>query len=200
MVISSFRHQSMRYVKAQFRALLGEGTERSSLSTTSPMSSPMSSFYRGFDRLGAQWRAMANGPLRPFPIGNVPAPIPAGPQARRYPAIDDARAGQRPTHAHDFYLALARIDVPNETVRAVHAFIATLPSWLAPPDASKHDDAQVQLQWSARDGRYLHAVIGPDSMVIYSARLGERGRIDGAEPIGERLSPIVMHAIRQLGL
>jgi hypothetical protein len=35
-------------------------------------------------------------------------------------------------------------------------------------------------------------------MLIYSARLGPKGRLDGAEPIANQLSPIVTHVIRQL--
>ncbi|MGE0314579.1 MAG: hypothetical protein AB7P21_23430 [Lautropia sp.] len=157
-------------------------------------------FSRLLERIGAQWRSVTDGPLRPFPIGHLPAPMQAGAAAGRETAIFDAGAGQRPMHAHDFYRALARIDAPAGTVRAVHAFVATLPSWLAPPTAHRHGEGQVELQWQVRDGRFFRAVIGPDAMVIYSARLGERGRIDGAEPIGDRVSPIVMHAIRQLGL
>ncbi len=180
---------SSRGVKLQFKAFFASIDERIRGALT-----------RGVERLGAQWRSVAHVPLRPFPIGHVPAPMTASALGGRESASFETGVGQRPAHAHDFYRALARIEAPSQTVRAVHAFVATLPSWLAPPAAHKHGDEQIELQWLVRDGRFLRAVIGPDAMVIYSARLGERGRIDGAEPIGDRVSPVVMHAIRQLGL
>ena len=152
------------------------------------------------DRLSAQLHAAIYGPLRPFPLVRVPAPAVSGAAGFSAHVESDGPSARPLLHPRDFYQDLAKLDVPSATLRAVHAFIATLPSWLAPPLARRRGENQIELQWNARDGRYFRAVIGHDAMVIYSARLGERGRLDGAEPVGERLSPIVMHAIRQLGL
>jgi hypothetical protein len=152
------------------------------------------------DRLSAQLRAAIYGPLRPFPLARVPVSATQGGGSYAGPIDTEGPATRTVLHPRDFYRDLAKLDVPSSTLRAVHAFIATLPSWLAPPLARRRGENQIELQWNARDARYFRAVIGHDAMVIYSARLGERGRLDGAEPVGERLSPIVMHAIRQLGL
>lgn len=153
------------------------------------------------DRLSAQLHAAVYGPLRPFPLVRVPAPAVSGGSGHAAAVHEADGQALRPSlHPRDFYQDLAKLDVPSATLRAVHAFIATLPSWLAPPLARRRGETQIELQWNTRDARYFRAVIGHDAMVIYSARLGERGRLDGAEPVGERLSPIVMHAIRQLGL
>ena len=105
---------------------------------------------------------------------------------------------RQPVHARDFYRELAALDLPPRTLRAVHAFVATLPSWLAPPLARRCSDASVELSWTGAGGRRFLAKIDGGGMIIYSARLGDRGRIDAAEPVGDRLSPIVLHAIRQL--
>ena len=192
MIRLSGSRASLRRVRDHFRQLRGAPGPR--------LRSLLPSLHRRIAMLGAQWRALAEGPLRPFPVGNLPAPASVGPDLHRQPARIGLRRSVHPARAQDFYCDLARIDVPFGTVRAVHAFVATLPSGLASPTAEKHGEEQIELQWNARDNRYFRAVIGADAMVIYSARLGERGRLDGAEPIGEPLSPIVMHAIRQLGL
>lgn len=150
-------------------------------------------------RVTAQWRTVAGTPLRPQPMSTLAAIGSGGtlsfPNAELPP---EAAAPRPPIQARDFYCELDALDLPPRTLRAVHAFIATLPSWLAPPLARRCTDASVELSWTGAGGRRFLAKIDGGGMVIYSARLGDRGRVDAAEPIGDRLSPIVLHAIRQL--
>lgn len=156
-----------------------------------------------FERLVEQWRLAAATPLKPFPLtafSASSAAVPAGMSLTVGDRADGDPAPRQPMQARDFYAELAAMELPPQTSRAVHAFVATLPSWLAPPAARRHGESGVEFAWTAADGRRLRARIDGDGMVIYSARLGDRGRFDGAEPIGERLSPIVLHAIRQLAL
>ena len=150
-------------------------------------------------RLAAQWRNAAGTPLRPRPMSTLAAIGSGGTWS--FPNVESAaEAGgfRHPVQARDFYRELAALELPPRTLRAVHAFVATLPSWLAPPLARRCSDASVELSWAGAGGRRFLAKIDGSGMVIYSARLGDRGRLDAAEPIGDRLSPIVLHAIRQL--
>ncbi len=164
-------------------------------STPSPSRSPL-------DRIAEQWRAAAATPLRPFPMSAFSATGVAGSGSVAFPSGDrtDSDGLRQPVQARDFYRELTAMGLPPRTLRAVHSFVATLPSWLAPPTALRYGESGIELTWSAHDGRRFRARIDSDGMVIYSARLGERGRFDGAEPIGDRLSPIVLHAIRQLAI
>lgn len=162
---------------------------------------PVAGARSPLDRLVDQWRVAAATPLKPFPLTAFTASDAAIPGGFAFPRADRAEAegAQRPpAQARDFYSELAAMGLPPRTSRAVHAFVATLPSWLAPPTARRHGESGVELRWATNDGRRFRARIAEDGMVIYSARLGDRGRFDGAEPIGDRLSPIVLHAIRQL--
>lgn len=150
-------------------------------------------------RLTAQWRSVAGTPLRPQPMSTLAAIGSGG--ALSFPAAEstnEAIGFRQPIQARDFYRELAALDLPSRTLRSVHAFVATLPSWLAPPLARRCSDASVELSWTGAGGRRFLAKIDGSGMAIYSARLGDRGRLDAAEPIGDRLSPIVLHAIRQL--
>ena len=65
------------------------------------------------------------------------------------------------------------------------------------PDTRRHGHSQVQLEWSGQGGHFS-VLIGSDGMLIYSARLGAKGRFDGAEPVSDQLSPVVAHVLRQL--
>jgi hypothetical protein len=153
-----------------------------------------------FDRIAEHWRAAARTPLRPFPMSALSATGGSASGSVAFPPSDRSEGDsfRQPVQARDFYRELSALGLPPRTLRAVHAFVATLPSWLAPPTARRDGESGIELTWSAHDGRRFRARIDRDGMVIYSARLGERGRFDGAEPIGDRLSPIVLHAIRQL--
>ena len=150
-------------------------------------------------RLGAQWRSVAGTPLRPRPMSTLAA-IGSGGTLSFPNAELPAETGsfRQPVQARDFYRELAALDLPPKTLRAVHAFVGTLPSWLAPPLARRCSDTSVELGWTGAGGRRFLAKIDGSGMAIYSARLGDRGRLDAAEPIGDRLSPLVLHAIRQL--
>jgi hypothetical protein len=164
---------------------------------------PVSGVRSPFDRLVDQWRVAAATPLKPFPLTAFSANNAAIPGGFAFSGADRTEAEgslRAPAQARDFYNELAAMGLPPRTSRAVHAFVATLPSWLAPPTARRHGESGIELGWSTNDGRRFRARIAEDGMVIYSARLGDRGRFDGAEPIGDRLSPIVLHAIRQLAL
>lgn len=150
-------------------------------------------------RLTTQWRIVAGTPLRPQPmstlavIGNGATLSLSGGEPTTEPITF-----RQPIQARDFYRELSALELSPKTLRSVHAFVATLPSWLAPPVARRCSDASVELSWVGAGGRRFLAKVDGSGMVIYSARLGDRGRLDAAEPIGERLSPIVLHAIRQL--
>ncbi len=168
-----------------------------------PARSAAASTRSPLDRLVAQWRAAATTPLKPFPLTAYSASNAAIPGGLAVPVGERAEveAGQRPPmQIRDFYSELAGLGLPPRTLHALHAFVATLPSSLAPPVARRPGDAGFELTWAAADGRRLRARIDGSGLVINSARLGDRGRFDGAEPIGERLSPLVLHAIRQLAL
>lgn len=150
-------------------------------------------------RLSSQWRAVAGTPLRPQPMSTLAAIGSGGTLSFQTGELAVDPAGFRqPVQVRDFYRDLTSLELPPKTLRSVHAFVATLPSWLAPPLARRCGDASVELSWAGAGGRRFLAKIDGGGMVIYSARLGDRGRLDGAEPINDRLSPIVLHAIRQL--
>ena len=53
------------------------------------------------------------------------------------------------------------------------------------PETRRHGHGQVALEWHGDSSRRFSVVIGPEGMLIYAARLGSRGRLDGAEPIGK---------------
>ena len=150
-------------------------------------------------RLTAQWRIVAGTPLRPQPMSTLAVIGNGG--SLTFPAAEataEVIGYRQPVLVRDFYRELSALDLPPKTLRAVHAFVATLPTWLAPPMARRFSDAGVELSWIGAGGRRFLAKLDGGGMVIYSARLGDRGRLDAAEPISDRLSPIVLHAIRQL--
>ena len=151
-------------------------------------------------RLTAQWRIVAETPLRPQPMSTLAA-IGSGGGQLGFPSPElppEATSYRPPLQVRDFYRELGDLELPPRTLRAVHAFVATLPSWLAPPLARRCSESSVELSWLGAGGRRFAARIDGGGMAIYSARLGDRGRLDAAEPIGDRLSPLVLHAIRQL--
>ena len=96
------------------------------------------------------------------------------------------------------YLPLSIAGLPQATVQNAHRFLTQLPTWLPMPETRRQGHGQVVLEWCGHEARRFSVVIGPDGMLIYSARLGPKGRLDGAEPISCQLSPIIKHVIRQL--
>lgn len=146
---------------------------------------------RMVDRAAAQWREAALHPLKPFPLAHVTGGVVGGASSH---AISPQETLMMREHRHPPGIA----GLPPSTLQYAHAFLTLLPTWLPMPDTRRHGHGQVALEWSGHGAGTFNVLIGQDGMLIYSARLGAKGRIDGAEPIGEQLSPIVTHLIRQL--
>ena len=88
------------------------------------------------------------------------------------------------------YSGLGIAGLPPATLQHAHRFLTLLPTWLPMPETRRHGHGQVALEWSGNDARRFSVLIGQDGMLIYSARLGPKGRLDGAEPIRQ---PAVAH-------
>ena len=130
-------------------------------------------------------------PLKPFPLAHVAGgTLPTG--------SGQALSAQETLMMRDEYLPLGIAGLPQATLQHAHRFLTQLPTWLPMPETRRQGYGQVALEWSGPDACRFSVVIGTDGMLIYSARLGPKGRLDGAEPIGNQLSPIVKHVIRQL--
>jgi|SRR5690606_19338262 len=142
-------------------------------------------------RASGQWREALVHPLKPFPLAHVASGVGTGIPSQRISAQDTMRMRD---HRHPFGIA----GLPPATLQHAHAFLTLLPSWLPMPETRRHGQSQVQLEWSGPGGRHFSVLIGPDGMLIYSARLGAKGRFDGAEPVSDQLSPVVTHVLRQL--
>ncbi len=142
-------------------------------------------------RAGAQVREAMVHPLKPFPLANV-----AGGAGLGLPG--QAMSAQETLMIREQYKPLGIAGLPPATLQHAHRFLTLLPTWLPMPDTRRHGQGQVALEWIGHDARRFSVLIGQDGMLIYSARLGPRGRLDGAEPIGNQLSPIVTHVIRQM--
>jgi len=141
-------------------------------------------------RVGAQMREAIGHPLRPFPLAHV-----AGGAAG---VAGQSLGAQESLSPREQYPGLGIAGLPPATLQHAHRFLTLLPTWLPMPETRRHGHGQVALVWSGNDARCFSVLIGQDGMLIYSARLGPNGRLDGAEPIGNQLSPIVTHVIRQL--
>ena len=141
-------------------------------------------------RAGAQMREAMGHPLRPFPLAHVTGAAGA--------ASQQVFGAQDTFSMREQYPGLGIAGLPPATLQHTHRFLTLLPTWLPMPETRRHGHGQVAMEWSGNDARRFSVLIGPDGMLIYSARLGPRGRLDGAEPIGDQLSPIVTHVIRQL--
>jgi hypothetical protein len=140
-------------------------------------------------RAGSQMRQAVGHPLRPFPLAHVTSA--AG-------AASQVFGAQETLIMREQYPGLGIAGLPPATLQHTHRFLTLLPTWLPMPETRRHGHGQVAMEWTGNDARRFSVLIGQDGMLIYSARLGPRGRLDGAEPIGEQLSPIVTHVIRQL--
>jgi hypothetical protein len=142
-------------------------------------------------RAGAQVREAMVHPLKPFPVAHV-----AG---GSYPGVvGQPLSAQETLMMREQYLPLGIVGLPPATLQYAHRFLTLLPAWLPMPETRRQGAGQVALEWSGNDARRFSVLIGPDGMLIYSARLGPKGRLDGAEPISNQLSPIMKHVIRQL--
>lgn len=141
-------------------------------------------------RAGAHLRAVTIHPLRPFPLAHVGG-LAAGPAAQVLTA-------QEALMMREAYRPLGIAGLPQATLQHAHRFLTQLPTWLPMPETRRQGQGQVALEWTGHGACRFSVVIGPDGMLIYSARLGPKGRLDGAEPISGQLSPIIRHVIRQL--
>ena len=142
-------------------------------------------------RASGQMREALLHPLKPFPLAHVASGVGTGSTTQRISTQDAMRMRD---HRHPFGIA----GLPPATLQNAHAFLTLLPTWLPMPETRRHGQSQVQLEWSGQGGRNFSVLIGSDGMLIYSARLGAKGRFDGAEPVSDQLSPVVAHVLRQL--
>ncbi len=141
-------------------------------------------------RANGQLREALVHPLKPFPLAHVAGGVGTG-STQRISAQDTLRLRD---HRHPSGIA----GLPPATLKNAHAFLTLLPTWLPMPEMRRHGHSQVQLEWDGQGGRHFSVLIGSDGMLIYSARLGAKGRFDGAEPVSDQLSPVVAHVLRQL--
>ena len=142
-------------------------------------------------RAGEQVREAMGHPLKPFPVAHVAGgayPVPVG----------QPLSAQETLMMREEYLPLGIAGLPPATLQNAHRFLTLLPTSLPMPETRRQGAGKVALEWCGCEARRFSVVIGPDGMLIYSARLGPKGRLDGAEPITNQLSPIVKHVIRQL--
>jgi hypothetical protein len=142
-------------------------------------------------RASAHLRDAMVHPLRPFPLAHVAggtSPMTGG----------QPLSAQETLMMREQYLPLGIAGLPQATLQNAHRFLTQLPTWLPMPETRRQGQGQVMLEWSGRDACRFSVVIGQDGMMIYSARFGPKGRLDGAEPITDQPSPIVGHLIRQL--
>lgn len=146
---------------------------------------------KAVDRAGAHLREAALHPLRPFPLANVAGGAVAG---QTGPAL----SAQETLMMREQYADLGIAGLPQATLQNTHRFLKLLPTRLPTPEMRRQGHGQLALEWHGNHARRFSVVIGPDDMLIYSARLGPKGRLDGAEPIDNHLSPILKHVIRQL--
>ena len=130
-------------------------------------------------------------PLKPFPLIHSAGGTVLG-------STSQALSAQETLMLREQYLPLGIAGLPQATLQNAHRFLTQLPTWLPMPETRRQGHGQVVLEWSGNAARRFSVVIGSDGMLIYSACLGSKGRLDGAEPISNRLSPIVKYVIRQL--
>ena len=147
---------------------------------------------RSFSVLGllGQAREAILTPLRPFPLAHVAGAAPGfgaqfagGPETipLREPSVSPSAA-----------------PISVSALQHAHVLMSQMPAWLTMPETRRNQQGQVVLCWQGDQGRQFQVVVDADGMLIYTARLGNRGRFDGAEPIGQQLSPIIMHAVERL--
>lgn len=158
---------------------------------TQALSSVIHAGDHAVTRASEQVREVIGHPLKPFPLAHV-----AG---GAYPgAASQPLSAQETLMMREQYLPLGIAGLPAATLQNAHRFLTLLPTWLPMPETRRQGTGQVSLEWCGCEARRFSVVIGSDGMLIYSARLGPKGRLDGAEPITHQLSPILKHVIRQL--
>lgn len=140
---------------------------------------------------GAQLREIIGHPLRPFPLAHITGGVGAA-------TTSQAMSAQETLMLREQHQPLGIAGLPPATLQHAHTFLTLLPNWLPMPETRRHGHGQVALEWAGEGVRSLSVLIGQDGMLIYSARLGSKGRLDGAEPLSTQLSPVVTHVLRQL--
>jgi len=92
----------------------------------------------------------------------------------------------------------AEAPLPEGVLRHARDFLRLLPSTLPEPRVTRAEDGGLIFEWTGDAHRWLKIGINIDGMVVYTARLGLRRRVSGAEPLGESLSPMIREAIQQV--
>jgi len=88
--------------------------------------------------------------------------------------------------------------VPAVVLQYARDFLRVLPSTLPEPLVSRDDDGMLAFEWVGANARMAKVRLGADGMLVYTARLGARRRISGAEPLGDELPPLIRQAIQQV--
>lgn len=92
----------------------------------------------------------------------------------------------------------AELPLPEQVLRQARDVLRVLPGTLPEPVVTRDDDGSLVFEWVGDNTRSLKVRIPGDGMIVYTARLGLRRRISGAEPIGDALSPLLREAIQQV--
>lgn len=86
--------------------------------------------------------------------------------------------------------------LPERMLSDARDFLRLLPGTLPEPLVSREDDGALAFEWLGDNERSLKVRLSSDGMLVYTARLGQRHRVSGAEPLGESLSPMIREAIQ----
>lgn len=92
----------------------------------------------------------------------------------------------------------ADLPLPEQVLRQARDVLRVLPGTLPEPVVTRDDDGSLVFEWVGDATRVLKIRICGDGMIVYTARLGARRRVSGAEPIGGTLSPLLLEAIQQV--
>ncbi len=101
--------------------------------------------------------------------------------------------------------AVPRTDqpVPETVLRHAREFLKALGT-LPDPAVCRDADGGLVFEWTEADARShasarcLRVRIDADGMLVYAGRLGERRRVNGAEPVGAEVPRLIREAIRQV--
>jgi hypothetical protein len=90
------------------------------------------------------------------------------------------------------------LPLPERVLRHARDFLRLLPGTLPEPVVTRDDDGRLMFAWQGDNARSLKVLIDRDGMLVYTARLGQRRRLSGAEPLGDALSPLIREAIQRV--
>lgn len=88
--------------------------------------------------------------------------------------------------------------LPEVVLDYARDFLRVLPTTLPEPGVSRDHDGALVFEWVGANARMVRVRLGADGMLVYTARLGVRRRISGAEPLGDELPPLIRQAIQQV--